>query len=282
MPKKTKSAEGAKADAFFDLAITSMREVQEEGRSLLRFHRLLLRLMQLHRRRQPAALRRAAAADNPDAQISHPNPIQQTDDRSTRKRRLEDVQRRRQVPDEERGLAVVVLVVVIMRLHRHCWSQPGQPNQSSRRGDGRVEARARQACESRVAVGRRAERVAGNANELVHRLLVLVFKRGASWGAWAWLPAPSPCQVSPASRMQGGHGWQARGVARLMRRVERVAPMECAGAFAFFFFLFKHPFYIYLRMASVAICDLYYLIYRYTRLTSLFCQRGKELATFCI
>jgi hypothetical protein len=60
----------------------------------------------------------------------------------------------------------VVVVVVIMRLHRHCWSQA--PNQSARRDDGRVEARARQACESR-----RTERVAGNANEQV-RLLVLI------------------------------------------------------------------------------------------------------------
>ena len=112
-----------------------MREAQEERRSLLRRHRLLLPLLQLHRRRHPAALRRAAAASaaNPDGQITHP--IQPTGDH--RGRNDLDGQQRR-VPGEERGLAVVV--VVIMRLHRHCWSRANQTNQ---RGNGRVDARAR-------------------------------------------------------------------------------------------------------------------------------------------
>ena len=111
-----------------------MREAQEERRSLLRRHRLLLPLLQLHRRRHPAALRRgAASAANPDGQITHP--IQPTGDH--RGRNDLDGQQRR-VPGEERGLAVVV--VVIMRLHRHCWSRANQTNQ---RGNGRVEARAR-------------------------------------------------------------------------------------------------------------------------------------------
>jgi hypothetical protein len=56
---------------------------------------------------------------------------------SPRKKRINGQQRR--VPGQERGLAVVV-VVVIVRLHRHCLRPANQTNQ---RGNGRVEARAR-------------------------------------------------------------------------------------------------------------------------------------------
>jgi hypothetical protein len=87
-----------------------------------------------------------------------------------------------------------VVVVVIMRLDRHCWNRGNQINQAAEREatDGWKHARAKRV--SRVG-SRRTERVAGNANELVHRLLVLVLRGRHGAGC--------SCPVSPASRMQG-------------------------------------------------------------------------------
>jgi hypothetical protein len=71
---RTKSFHSREQGRRFD-AITSVAEVQEEGRKMLvRRHRLLLRLRHLHRwhRRRDALRRAAASAANTDAQISHP------------------------------------------------------------------------------------------------------------------------------------------------------------------------------------------------------------------
>jgi hypothetical protein len=70
---RTKSFHSREQGRRFD-AITSVAEVQEEGRRMLVRRHRLLRLRHLHRwhRRRDALRRAAASAANTDAQISHP------------------------------------------------------------------------------------------------------------------------------------------------------------------------------------------------------------------